>query len=55
MLALILALTELVNANVKWLDTINKSLSQEVKKSFYGKKLDQFVVDVKKSEIKNSF
>ena len=39
-----LALTELVNANVKWLDTINKSL--------YGKKLDKFVSDIKKAEIK---
>ena len=47
-----LALTELVNANVKWLDTINKSLSPEVKKSLYGKKLDKFVSDIKKAEIK---
>lgn len=47
-----LALTELVNANVKWLDTINKSLSTEVKNSIYGKKLDKFVADIKKSEIK---
>jgi hypothetical protein len=47
-----LALTELVNVNVKWLDTINKSLSQEVKNSIYGKKLNQFVLDVKKTEIK---
>lgn len=47
-----LALTELVNANVKWLDTINKSLSQEVKKSLYGKKLEKFIADIKKSETK---
>jgi uncharacterized protein YfbU (UPF0304 family) len=47
-----LALTELVNANVKWLDTINKSLSQEVKNSVYGKKLNQFVIDIKKAEAK---
>ena len=47
-----LALTELVNANVKWLDTINKSLSQDIKNSVYGKKLNQFVLDVKKTEIK---
>ena len=47
-----LALTELVNANVKWLDTINKSLSQDIKNSIYGKKLNQFVIDVKKSETK---
>jgi len=47
-----LALTELVNANVKWLDTINKSLSQEVKKSLYGKKLEKFIADIKKSKTK---
>ena len=47
-----LALTELVNANVKWLDTIQKSLSQEVKKSLYGKKLEKFVADIKKAETK---
>jgi hypothetical protein len=47
-----LALTELVNANVKWLDTINKSLSSEVKNSLYGKKLDKFVTDIKKLEAK---
>ena len=48
-----LALTELVNANIKWLDTINKSLSQDIKNSVYGKKLNQFVIDVKKAETKN--
>ena len=48
-----LALTELANANVKWLDTIQKSLSQEVKKSLYGKKLEQYITDIKKAEIKN--
>ncbi len=47
-----LALTELVNANVKWLDTINKSLSPNIKNSIYGKKLNQFVIDVKKPETK---
>jgi len=50
--ALYLALTELVNVNVKWLDTINKSLSEEVKNSIYGKKLEKFVADIKKSESK---
>jgi hypothetical protein len=47
-----LALTELVNAQVKWLDTINNSLSADVKKSIYGKKLEKFIADIKKSEIK---
>ncbi len=47
-----LALTELVNAHVKWLDTINNSLSADVKKSLYGKKLEKFIADIKKSEAK---
>ena len=45
-----LALTELVNANVKWLDTINNSLSNDVKNSIYGKKLNKFITDIKKSK-----
>jgi len=48
-----LALTELINANVKLLDTINNSLSTEVKNSLYGKKLHQFIADIKKAEAKN--
>ena len=47
-----LALTQLVNANVKWLDTINNSLAPNVKNSLYGKKLTQFITDIKKSEAK---
>jgi hypothetical protein len=47
-----LALTELVNANIKLLDTINNSLSTEVKNSLYGKKLEKFIADIKKSEPK---
>ena len=45
-----IALTELVNANVKLLDTINNSLSVDVKNSLYGKKLSQFIADIKKAE-----
>jgi len=48
-----LALTELVNANVKLLDTINNSLSADVKNSLYGKKLNKFIADIKKAEAKN--
>lgn len=48
-----LALTELVNANIKLLDTINNSLSTEVKNSLYGKKLDKFISDIKETETKN--
>lgn len=47
-----LALTQLVNANVKLLDTIQASLTPKVKKSKYGKKLDKFISDIKKSEQK---
>ena len=43
-----LALTELTNVNVKLLDTINNSLSSEVKNSLYGKKLTKFIADIKK-------
>ncbi|MBL4569312.1 MAG: DUF4369 domain-containing protein, partial [Flavobacteriaceae bacterium] len=40
-----IALTELIDANIKLLDTINNSLSVEVKKSKYGKKLAKFITD----------
>lgn len=45
-----IALTELIDANIKLLDTINNSLSVEVKKSKYGKKLAKFIADIKKTE-----
>ena len=44
------ALTELVDANVKLLDTINNSLSPKVKKSAYGVKLDEFISTIKENE-----
>ena len=44
------ALTELVDANMKLLDTINNSLSPKVKKSKYGVKLDEFILKIKKNE-----
>ena len=47
-----IALTELYDANIKLLDTINKSLSVEVKKSTYGKRLDQYITEVKERENK---
>jgi len=47
-----IALTELIDANVTLLDTINNSLSKEVKASKYGKKLEKFITDIKKTEIK---
>lgn len=45
-----IALTELVHANVKLLDTINNSLTTEVKNSKYGKKLTKFISDIKANE-----
>lgn len=45
-----IALTELVNANIKLLDTVNNSLSEEVRLSKYGKQLDVFIQDIKIQE-----
>jgi len=47
-----IALTELYDANIKLLDTINNSLSEKIKKSKYGKKLAKFITDIKKKESK---
>ena len=45
-----IALTDLADANVKYLDTINQSLSERVKASLYGKKLAEFIDKIKKEE-----
>ncbi len=45
-----LALTELYNANIKLLDTINNSLIPPIKSSLYGKKLHAFVSKIKVEE-----
>jgi len=45
-----IALTDLYYANVKLLDTINKSLSKKVKKSKYGLELKKFIKNIKKNE-----
>ena len=45
-----ITLTELVNANVKYLDSINNSLSEKVQQSYYGKKLADFVSTIKETE-----
>ena len=45
-----LALTELYDANIALLDTINNSLSPRIKESKYGKKLDKFITDIKNKE-----
>ncbi len=44
------ALTDLFNANIKLLDTINSTLAPEVKASKYGKALDAFVKEIKAKE-----
>lgn len=45
-----IALTELFDANVYLLDTINNSLTDKVKNSDYGKRLQNFVSKIKTSE-----
>ena len=45
-----IGLTELYNANIKLLDTLNNSLSEKVKKSTYGKRFNTYVTNIKKSE-----
>lgn len=45
-----LALTEIYNANIKLLDTINNVLSPKVKTSKYGKELQIFIDEIKKEE-----
>lgn len=44
------ALSEISNANIKYLDTINNSLTPKVAKSKYGKLLSKFITDIKKTE-----
>ena len=45
-----IALTELYDAHISLLDTVNNSLSKSVKKSLYGKKLNAFIDDIKASQ-----
>lgn len=44
-----LALTEIYNARINFLDTINKALTPKVKNSKYGKELQIFIDGIKKS------
>jgi hypothetical protein len=43
-----IALSEIYDINLKYLDTIQKSMSPKVAKSFYGKKLTDYVAKIKK-------
>ncbi len=45
-----IALSELYDANIQLLDTINNSLTDKVKNSDYGKRLQKFVADIKAKE-----
>lgn len=45
-----LALTEVYNARINLLDTINNALSENIKASKYGKKLQIFIDEIKASE-----
>ncbi|MDH3381701.1 MAG: hypothetical protein OEL54_03280, partial [Flavobacteriaceae bacterium] len=45
-----LALTQLNNANVQLLDTIHNSMSDKIKLSKYGKQLNTFIKDIKKTD-----
>ncbi|WP_264521956.1 DUF4369 domain-containing protein [Flavobacterium sp. N1994] len=44
------ALAEIYDINLKFLDTIQKSMTPKIAKSFYGKKLNKFIADRKKDE-----
>ncbi|WP_428742134.1 DUF4369 domain-containing protein [Tenacibaculum sp.] len=47
-----IALSELYDANIQLLDTINNSLTDRIKNSDYGKRLQKFVSDIKAEEKK---
>lgn len=42
-----IALSEIYDINIKYLDTIQKSMSPEVAQSLYGKKLTEYVASIK--------
>jgi hypothetical protein len=44
------ALADIYDINLKYLDTIQKSMSPKVAKSLYGKKLNEFIAERKKEE-----
>ena len=45
-----IALSELFDANLYLLDTVNNSLTDDIKKSTYGKELQKFIDDIKSEE-----
>lgn len=48
-----LALTEIYNAHINLLDTINNSLTPKVKASKYGKELQSFIDEIKEADKSN--
>lgn len=46
-------LSEIYNAQIKFLDTINNSLTPKVKASKYGKELQVFIDNIKETELNN--
>ena len=47
-----IALAEIYDINIRFLDTIQKSMTPKVANSLYGKKLTKYVNDIKKEEKK---
>lgn len=45
-----IALAEIYDINIKFLDTIQKSMTPKVAQSLYGKKLTKYVAEIKKEE-----
>jgi hypothetical protein len=45
-----IALSDIYDINIKYLDTIQKSMSPKVAQSLYGKKLTEYVVKIKKQK-----
>lgn len=48
-----ITMNEVYDANLKYLDTVAKSLSPKVRKSLYGKQLIQYIKDRKELEFQN--
>jgi hypothetical protein len=45
-----IALTEIYDINIKYLDTIQKAMSPKVAQSLYGKKLTEYIASIKKQQ-----
>jgi hypothetical protein len=45
-----IALTEMYDASLKMLDTVNNSLTPAIKASDYGKRFQEYLDNIKKSE-----